>query len=710
MAEEKDIKYKMVFIYIIMILLAIGIIGRILNLQSTPKEVWESMMQTVQKEKIKPFRGDICACDGSILATSMPSYSIHWDLTVSGITDTAFNNNIDSLSKCLSKLFEDYSPEEYAQRFKKARKEKKQYCEVHKKVTHSELNILKKFPLFKGSRYKTGLITQQEYNREQITDLLSTRTIGKFKKDSPLTGIEGAFNEELSGKEGYLVLKKISSGERAVIESSDEENTTEPEDGSNIITTLDYNIQDFAERALEKQLIKYNATYGTVILMEVKTGKIRALCNLEKNSDGNYTEQMNRGVGTKMDPGSTFKLATMIAILETGKYDLDDTIDTKKGILNLKGATIKDDHEGGLGKITVRQIFEKSSNVGFATMTEKVFGNNPENFINYLYNMHLNKKTGIEIHGEPQPYIKYPGDADWWSGTYLYNSYGYELELTPLQLLTFYNAVANEGVMVKPHLLECVMSHGKITRKGETEILNSSICSKETLNKVQELLIGVVKNGTAKQIYTEKYPIAGKTGTAQIYIQGQKKYEKEDGTKDHRASFAGYFPADKPKYSCIVVISDPKEHSYYGSSVAAPVFKTIADKIYTIDYDLQHQKEFNISKFKNSQTIPISKNGDRIILDRILSKLRIELDNVEFSETPLVSTTRNKNKIRIDPLPSPPGVVPNVVGMGLRDAMYELKNKKLDVTVIGRGTVKKQSITPGSKIPQNNKIIIELGS
>lgn len=707
--ETGDVKSKIMFrLYIVYGLVAIAmaiVLIRVVSLQGLDPDEIKSEIATISLDEIQPMRGDICATDGRILATSMPKYTVHWDLSLPSLKDSIFENNVDSLAKCMSKLFGDYTPEDYARNFREARAAKKTYYLVKNRLSFSQIAAMRKFPLFNKGRYKSGFITEQEYVRDMPHKSLASRTIGYRNKSDNLVGLEGAYNEKLSGRVGHRIMMKLSSGDWIPANTYDEETEVDPEDGLDIISTLDVNIQDIVEKSLAKQLVKNNAKLGIAIVMEVRTGKIRAIANLDRYEDGSFGESFNHAIGTKMDPGSTFKLASLMACFEKKDIKLTDSVDLGDGTYAVtSNHTIRDDHKVS-GYHSIQQIFEKSSNVGVSKLVETVFKNNPQEFVDRLYQMHLNKPTGIDIQGEVAPFIRYPGEPGWSSISMAQMSIGYEQQLTPLQTLTFYNAVANGGKMMKPHLLEAVRSHGEYVEIVAPEVLNSSICSKETLEKVQVLLRGVVDNGTARNIKNANYAIAGKTGTAQV-ADNNNGY-----TGGYLASFVGYFPADNPKYSCIVAITCSGGGSYYGSSVACPVFREIADNLFSHDPGMHSGKVFDLMKYRDRVTLPVTKAGDREILDRLYSTFNITMENVENSQTPYVFAAPNAegNGVRLESVSSIKGKVPDVCGMGLRDAMYLLRERKMKVVVVGRGTVKKQNPSPGTVIKPGMTIVIELG-
>jgi cell division protein FtsI (penicillin-binding protein 3) len=480
-----------------------------------------------------------------------------------------------------------------------------------------------------------------------------------------------------------------------------DDNEVDPKDGYDIVSTIDVNIQDLAESALRRQLSVHNAHHGCAILMEVRTGEIKAITNLEKDEYGNYRELYNYAIGESTEPGSTFKLASLMAAFEDGYIQLGDTIDTENGTVTYYGKTIRDHDEKGLGKITVQQVFEHSSNVGVAKIIKKYYTGKEKQFIDRLYGMKLNQKLNLDIKGEGVPEIKYPGDKLWSGISLPMMAYGYEVKLAPIHILTLYNAIANNGKMVKPRFVKEMKYHEKTIKTFGTEVIESSICSNSTLKKVKIMLEGVVERGTAKNLRNEAFKIAGKTGTAQI-AKLKAGYKTPDGIS-YSASFVGYFPADDPLYSCIVVVNSPSNSVYYGNVVAGPVFKEIADKVYSTNLDLQPI----LKPEKGIVDLPYSKTGLRKDLDYVFDKLDIDVDNSN-AKSSWISTARKEDKIQYNNRIVQQNLVPNVVDMGLRDAMFLLENAGLRVVVKGRGKVVGQSISPGVKVKQGETIILEM--
>lgn len=692
----------MYLIYGMICLFAIIIIGQAFNLQVIQGAKWEEKEEQLTRKyrEIDAVRGNIYAADGSLLATSIPKYEVRFDAVTDAITDTYFNEHVDSLAYQLSQLYPDKSKTDYEVELKNARKQGKRYHLIRRNVKFTDLKIIKEFPIFRRGQYKGGFITVQQNKREKPFKMLAFRTIGYQREGVKPVGLEGAYTKELSGVKGKRWEQKIAGGVWMPLEDG---TGKEPEDGSDIYTTIDINIQDVAEHALENQLNQHGAEYGCVALMEVATGEIKAIANLQRKEDGTYSERYNYVIGAATEPGSTFKLASLMAGFEDGYFGLDDIIDTENGKTRFYDAVMKDSHEGGYGGITVKRGFEVSSNVLVSKMINKHYLSRPQDFIDRLYNMGLGKKLGVEITGEGAPFIKNSDDPTWSGITIPWMSIGYELKLTPLQLLTFYNAVANDGKMVKPKFVKEIRKRGVLVKTIETEVLNNSICSEKTIKMAQEMLEGVVENGTARNLKNDKYKIAGKTGTAQVANE-HHNYHSIDG-KIYQASFVGYFPADNPKYSCIVVVNAPSSGTYYGSHVAGPIFKEVADKVYA--NSIQIHDEINVKENLAVSRIPYAMDGYYTDHQKIYSALNIKTELT--SENPKWVKVKTEDKqVKIANKKVAPIYVPDVTGMSIRDALFILENQGMRVQFFGNGMVKKQSINPGEKIVKGEKIILEL--
>ena len=528
----------------------------------------QSQERIIERRPIEAKRGDIYSADGKTLATTKPVYNIHFDAVT--VDAEVFNNDVAQLSKKMAILNPKRTSADWERYLRSEREKKKRYIPLATDLNYSQLQRIKTYPILSRGAFQGGLIIQEKLERIQMATDVRSRTIGR-DKDGAQAGLEGYYSNYLQGKPGNRLMQKITGNDWKPL---DDPQAVEPLDGFDLFTTIDTRIQDVAQQNLLAQLKKYEADHGTAVVMEVATGRIVAMANLGRNEDSVYSELRNYAVWERTEPGSTIKLLSAMALLETGVADTSDPVDTENGVVTIYGKKVRDSRKGGYGTISLRKAFEVSSNTGIVKLVQKHFEKNPDDYVDFLYSRGFHETTGITIKGESAPTIPKPND-DRWSGISLpWMAYGYGVEFTPLQLLTIYNAVANNGTMVKPQIVERIMDHGRIVENFETDILNPAICSQEVVKKLQSMLEGAVASGTAKNIYDDRIPIAGKTGTCQL------NYWR--GGKDYQSSFAGYFPADDPKYSCIVVINKPNYYKgYYGNIVAGPVFKAIADEVYS---------------------------------------------------------------------------------------------------------------------------------
>lgn len=700
MSLKRDILIRSSLVYLGILLMGLLIVGKALHLQVFEQDKWgEEENSTIRHKVIQPNRGNIFSADGRLLAVSVPYYEIRMDFLSESFTRGIFDSGVDELSKALSGLFGDRHWTAYKRDLVRAREKGNRYYLVKRNVTYSQLQKVKQFPIFKLGKYKGGVIYVQQNKRDRPYESLAARTVGYTMSGNVnnVVGIEGAYDKELRGIEGYRLMRKIRGDVWMPINDANE---IEPKDGNDVVTTIDVDLQDVAESALYRQLRKHGADHGTVVLMEVKTGKVRAIANLALTEEGRYEEEYNFAIGESTEPGSTFKLASMIALLEDGYVDPEDIVDVGKGVIYYYGQKMEDSGGKGLGKITVQRAFEASSNVGISKLVNENYKDRPEQFVNRLYEMGLNRKLGIGIKGEGKPDIKYT-DSELWSGVSLpWMAIGYEVRMTPLQILTFYNSIANDGKMVKPVFVEEICSHGKTIKRFDTEVLNNHICSRETLSQVRAMLEGVVDSGTARNLANSHYKIAGKTGTAQLALN-KEGYEEAL----YMASFAGYFPSDNPTYSCIVVVNARSKQIYYGNLVAGPIFRAITDRIYVREFEMQGEQE--IQAGQQPVQAPYSKSGSGDALKSAFDYLNLSLLPPE-QDTRWVSTKSTSEGVILSSRPIPQELVPNVVDMGLKDALYLLESKGLRVAVDGRGTVRKQSILPGSRIRKGETVWLNM--
>lgn len=690
---------RIAIIYFILLLFGAVVIFKMISVQQIKNDRWEQIEENLSKNTIivDPNRGNICADDGSVLATSVPGYFIRIDLAAEGVK-RVYSQESDSLAYYLSAFFKDASKKEYNRKLNSAyRSRNRGLMLTPRKVDYTELQKIKKFPILRRGRFGGGLIIEQENKRITPLGVLALRTIGGLNKGAyggvhgPIgyTGLEGAYEPYLKGKDGVSFKQNLSG--RWVTRTE-----IEPEDGMDIITTINVKMQDIAESALYKQLHKSNADWATVILMEVETGEIKAIANLGKD-EGDYYEKDNYALGHRgcYEPGSTFKLISLMAALEDGRIDTSDVFDTGNGRWYNNGRTITDTH--GNGELTVKQIFEKSSNVGVAMIITSCYKNNPREYVDRVYSFGVNKPLGLEIKGEGQPYFKYPGDSDWWGTTLGSMSYGYDTKMTPLQILNFYNAVANQGKMVKPQLVKEIRDNGALVKQYKAEVLNPMIASKETIGKARKMLEGVCENGTGQFLKNDYFKVAGKTGTARVatssagYSNGM-----------YLASFVGYFPADNPKFSMIVTFNNPR-NGYYGASVAGPVYKEIAEKVFASQI-LSNEMLEDTSGIKN---LPAVKNGKSEDILRIAEDL--ELSSVHgLPESQLATATEKDGLVLLSNNEISEGKVPDVRGMGASNALFLMENAGLKVVMKGVGKVSNQSLTPGSNYRPGQTVYITL--
>jgi cell division protein FtsI (penicillin-binding protein 3) len=700
MSLKRDILIRSSLVYLGILLLGLSIVGKALHLQVFEQDEWGvEENSTIRHKVIEPNRGNIYSSDGRLLAVDVPYYEIRMDFRSESFTQEIFDSGVDDLSKALSNLFQDRHWSTYKRELVRERENGNRYFLVKRNVTYTQLQKVKEFPIYEQGTYKGGVIYVQQNRRDRPYGLLAARTVGYTMsgKLNNVVGIEGAYDTELKGIEGYRLMRKIRGDVWMPINDANE---IEPRDGHDVITTIDVDLQDVAENALYRQLASHGADHGTVVLMEVKTGKVRAIANLAVNEKGDYVEDYNFAIGESTEPGSTFKLASMIALLEDGYVNPEDIVDVGNGVTYYYNQKMEDSGGKGLGKITVQRAFEASSNVGISKIVDENYRDKPEQFVNRLYEMGLNRKLGLEIKGEGKPEIKYT-DSELWSGVSLpWMSIGYEVRMTPLQILAFYNAIANNGKMVKPMFVEETRAHGKVVKRFDTEVLNNHICSRETLAQVRSMLEGVVDSGTAKNLANSHYKIAGKTGTAQLALN-------KEGYTDalYMASFAGYFPADDPKYSCIVVVNALSKQIYYGNLVAGPIFRAITDRIYVREFEM-HDNRDRLAGDLPLQA-PYSKSGFGEALEATFDYLNLSHVPAE-QDTRWVSTKSTSEGVVLTSRPIPHELVPNVVDMGLKDALYLLESKGLKVHVDGRGTVRKQSVLPGSRIHKGESIKLNM--
>jgi len=661
--EDKTVSYRIYLVAFVIFIMACAIVVKLTNIQWVEGDYYRKLAKerTVQRFVIPANKGNLYSSDGSLLATSIPNYIIRFDAIAPKKED--FQKNIKPLSDSLSVLLG--KPSSYYQsQLTNARESKNRYYLVARDLSYTEYIKIKSFPLFNKGPYKGGIIIDQKTVREHPIGKIAERTIGYERIDEngkqKEAGIEGAFNKYLNGKDGIIWKQKIAKGQWKPLRDNNE---IEPQDGYDVISTIDVYIQDIAHHALLKQLEHYQADHGCVVVMETKTGEVRAISNLGRDSQGNYYEKLNYAVGESHEPGSTFKLIDLIALLDDKKADTSDIYDSKGGRILYRGKAVNDSHKGGYGKVSLARGFELSSNTIMVQAVYEAYKNDPQQFIDRINSYGLNKKMGLPFEGEGIPKVPQTTDKDWSPNALPWMAFGYNVSVTPLQTLSVYNAIANDGEMVKPIFVKEIKEWNKTIKKFNKEVINPSICSRETNNKVKAVLANVVKKGTGRSLYSKDFSMAGKTGTAQV------DYFRGEGKLYYASSFVGYFPADKPKYSCIVVVHKPNvAQGYYGADVAGPVFKRIAQKIFT---DSPSTNEIKNLKKQN--------------------KVQEKNYNNYYAKA------ESKNSL-----------IPNVKGMPGMDAVALLENLGVKVKAVGIGKVKKQSLNPGERIDKSKTILLEL--
>ncbi|MFA5418480.1 MAG: penicillin-binding protein [Bacteroidales bacterium] len=699
---RKDILWRVYLVYFGILLFGIAIVAKMVHIQLKEGEelAEKANTQELQVFDIEASRGNILASDGSLLATSVPIFEVRFDAGNPAISKATFNAKVDSIAQGLAIIL-NKSARIIKSDLIKAHKKGNRYMLISRKTTYDQLKQIRKLPIFREGRYRGGLITNQKTQRAHPFNELAARTIGYVIEEEDLfVGLEGSFSNYLTGKDGKQVMRRINHGDWIPIH---DENEVEPVDGLDLVTTLDIQIQDVAEHALLETLTLNKAFQGCAVVMEVKTGKIRANANLRyDSSQASYKEIYNYSVGESIEPGSTFKLASILAALEDNKVKLTDSLVTGEGYTTYYNRGMQDVHKIGNGRITVREAFEFSSNVGISTIINNAYKTEPEKFINRLYSFNLNEPLNLEIHGEGKPNIKSPSNKQVWYGTSLpWMSIGYELTVTPLITLTLYNSIANDGVMVKPYFVTDIMQGGVSKKHFDPQVINQKVVSESTLLAAQSLLEGVIERGTGKSTFKNSpYKVAGKTGTAQIAMQG--KYNK----KNYNATFVGYFPAENPIYSIIVVVNNPSAGKYYGGSVAAPIFKEIADNLYATSISLELA---NSDKKDSIASAFVKRPLHFKDLATIYNSLNIPfVDGVGDEEW--VVTSQKKGVTEFNAVNFSGKMVPNVKGMKAKDAVYLLENMGVSITVSGRGIVRSQSIASGSALKPNMHINLELSN
>ncbi len=668
MEVKRDILWRVYLCFLGIVALSLVVLGKAFYIQRVQGAYWKGLSDSLHQKfvELDAERGTIYSEDSSMLSTSIPYFNIYIDFGADGLREKngkRFTENVDSLSGCLANLFGDKTAAAYRKILVKGYKNTDRYYELQANVPFEKYQKLRDFPLVRQGRNKSGFIAEVVNKRLNPFGLLANRTIGLARANAQNVGLERTYDTLLKGESGRRLVRYIAGGAYVPVEGSE----IESENGKDVVTTIDVNIQDIAENALQKGLTENEAEHGTCIIMEVATGKIKAIANLGRQTDGSYWEDLNYAIRAT-EPGSTFKLATMLSLLEDKKISLNTTVNLEGGTWKISNRTVYDAEQHGKYVVPVKEAFELSSNVGMAKLAVANYSSNPNLFIDHLRKLHLDKPTGIDLLGESTPVIITPRSRTWSATALPWMAFGYEVLISPLQTLTLYNAVANNGRMMKPYLVSSIQENGILVKQNEPTAMMEKICSDETLRQLKECLEGVCQEseGTAMKVFRDAfYKVAGKTGTALVA-------NKSRGYADHiyQSSFVGYFPAAAPKYTCIVVIkTKPFAKVYVGAKVAGPVFRDVADHLMS-------------------------------------ASLEAGLNYADSAGT----TSQNQLFASVSQpgLPANRQTVPDVKGMGLKDALYVLESMNMKVAVKGSGRVRTQSVEPGSPLQKKESIFIQL--
>ncbi|CAI8255260.1 MAG: Stage V sporulation protein D [Flavobacteriales bacterium] len=663
MNKQKNMLSRGYLVVFVLFILGTSVGYRLVSLQLTQGEKYRGLAEkrSIKNVEVLPVRGNIYAKDGSLLATSVSKYSIHFDAVT--VSESVFQEHLSALSDSLSILLGS-SSNYYTKMLRNARSKGSRYQLIARRLSYPQYQRIRQFPMFRLGGVRGGFIVERQFIRDLPLGKMAERTIGYEQRNPNGTyvkvGLEGAYGVPLRGQSGRQLRQRIANGQWKPLTNDYQQ---EPVDGLDVWTTIDTNLQDVAHHALLGALEEYEAEHGSVLVMETKTGAVRAIANLGRTKNNTYFERLNYAVGEAHEPGSTFKLFALMAALEDKVIDTTTMVDTEKGKLTFYGKYhVRDSKRGGYGVIPVSQVFERSSNTGIVKLIHENYKENPAQFTDRLLAMGIDKPLGLAISGEGIPKIPHPKDADWDGLDLPWMAFGYGVSLTPLQTLSYYNAIANNGELVSPRFVSSVRSlDGKLVKSFPKKVLNPAICSSETRSKLHKLMEGVVKNkwGTAHNIYDKKLSIAGKTGTCQVdYTTDNVQYI---------SSFVGYFPVENPTYSCIVVVHKPnKKIGYYGNVVAAPVFKKIAEAV--------------IHNIPDESTIELHKIA------------ALTHQNQIPNSTELLNSER----------------MPDVRGWTAMEAVAVLENLGVSVTLKGKGKVLRQSQKPGMQLKKNQTVTLTL--
>ena len=703
MDVKRDILWRVYLSFILIVLVCILIIGKAFYIQQVQGKYWRSLSDSLHQRiiEIPAARGTIYSEDGQMLSTNIPQFDIYIDFRVSPLHEKSgllFRTHIDSLSLSLADLFKDKSAEKYKEELTQAYEASIGNYELRKKITYREYLQLVKFPLFKLGRYKSGMIAEEKNIRLNPYENIGYRTIG-LARDENKVGLEKSYDTVLNGRNGRQLVRAIAGGVTVPVQEGEFE--IAPETGKDIVSTIDVFIQEVTEKALMNMMLKNEAQTGVAIVMEVKTGKIKAIANLGKVGEGKYAEDLNYAI-TPTEPGSTFKLVTLLSALEDGKVNLNSRVNLEGGTWKVAGQTVYDSEKHGKFDASVLEAFEESSNVGMAKIAMAHYSNNVNVYFKHLTKLRLDSTSGIDLVGERQPRLVKPGSRLWGPTTLPWMAFGYNIEITPLQTLNLYNSIANNGVMMRPYLVNSIQEEGKKIKSFYPTVYNAQLCKPSTVKDLRTALEGVCINGTAKKLFANSlYKVAGKTGTAKV-ANGNKGY----GEGIFQSSFAGYFPADNPQYTIVVIIKNkPHAANFYGASVAGPVFKEIADRLYStyIQNKLDIAPVFGV---KDSSLFNYSIS--KISLQTIAKQLSIPYQDSSIASNNWIQLEGKGKILKAATQVFSDTTMPNMTGMKLQDALWLCEKKGLLVKCVGKGKVVKQSIAQGETIIKGQQIQIDL--
>ena len=703
--NKKNIMTRYFFVVLLMSLMGIAVVVKAGFIMFAEQGYWKDVADRFVREgvPVKPNRGNILSADGKLMASSLPEYRIYMDFKAGGYQkDTMLMNHLTEICEGLHKIFPDRSAAQFkAHLLQGRRKGSRNYLIYPKRISYIQYKEAKRLPVFNLNKYRGGFHELAYNQRKKPFGSLAARTLGDLYADmtqGAKNGIELAFDSLLKGREGITHRQKVMNKYLNIVDRP-------PVDGCDIITTLDVDMQDICEKALVDKLKELEAVSGVAILMDVPTGDVKAIVNMTRGQDGNYYEMRNQAISNLQEPGSTFKTASIMVALEDGKITPDYTVDTGKGIKMMYGQAMRDHnwYKGGYGVIDVNRIMEVSSNIGVSSIIDKFYKDDPQKFVDGLKRMSIDQPLHLQIPGEGAPNIKGPKEKYFAKTTLPWMSIGYEVQLPPINILTFYNAIANNGTMVRPRFVTKAVKDGETVEEYPVEVINPKICSDHTLDQIRTILRNVVGHGLAKPAGSDQFHVSGKTGTAQI-SQGAAGYK--GGVRNHLVSFCGYFPSEQPRYSCIVSIQINKGIAS-GGGMAGSVFGKIAERVYAknLHFDLKNAID------STSNIIPPVKAGNMNETVRVLEGLKVPVQkDFKLSSHQITwgHAQQSPNAVILQTGENKPGLVPNVIGMGAKDAVYLLESKGLRVQLHGIGKVRWQSIAEGHRIVKGQTVTLQL--